>query len=86
MKSNRRTFVVHSIAGAGFGFDRLVQAQVAAPLVVETEPQAVASGLQSDTTKVDRAKYPSGNEQNCANCALYQEQANRCSRRLSFVY
>lgn len=74
MKSNRRTFVIQSIAGAGLlASTRLVQAQAAAPLVVETDPQAVALGYKSDTTKVDKAKYPKhANEQNCANCALYQ--------------
>ena len=74
MKSNRRTFVIQSVVGAGvLASTRLVQAQTAAPLVQETEPQAVALGYKADATKVDKAKYPkfvAG--QNCANCALYQ--------------
>ncbi len=77
MKSNRRTFVIHSLAGAGLlASTRLVQAQAAAPLVQETEPQAVALGYKSDTTKVDKAKYPKHvAEQHCGNCALYQGKA-----------
>ena len=74
MKSNRRTFVIQSVVGAGvLASTRLVQAQAAAPLVQETEPQAVALGYKTDATKADKAKYPKfAAGQNCANCALYQ--------------
>lgn len=74
MKSNRRTFVIQSVVGAGvLASTRLVQAQAAAPLVQETEPQAVALGYKNDPTKVDKAKFPKyADGQNCANCALYQ--------------
>ena len=75
MKSNRRTFVIQSVVGAGvLAATRLVQAQAAAaPLVQETEPQAAALGYKNDATKVDKAKYPKyADGQNCANCALYQ--------------
>lgn len=74
MKSNRRIFVIQSIVGAGvLASTRLVQAQAAAPLVQETEPQAVALGYKADATKADKAKYPKyAAGQNCANCALYQ--------------
>ena len=72
MKSNRRTFVIQSVVSAGvLASTRLAQA--AAPLVQETEPQAIALGYKNDATKVDKAKYPkfvAG--QDCANCALYQ--------------
>jgi len=74
MKSNRRIFVIQSVVGAGIlASTRLAQAQAAAPMVQESEPQAVALGYKSDATKVDKAKftkYAAG--QNCANCALYQ--------------
>ena len=74
MKSNRRIFVIQSVVGAGIlASTRLAQAQTAAPLVQETEPQAVALGYKNDPTKVDKAKFPKyAAGQNCANCALYQ--------------
>ena len=72
MKSNRRTFIIQSVVSAGaLATTRLGQAQ--APLVQETEPQAVALGYKNDATKVDKAKYPKyAPGQQCANCALYQ--------------
>lgn len=74
MKSNRRTFVIQSVLGASaLASAHLVQAQAAAPLVQETDPQAVALGYKSDATKADKAKYPKyAAGQHCANCALYQ--------------
>lgn len=74
MKSNRRTFVIHSAVGAGMlASTRLALAQAAAPLVQETDPQAVALNYKADATKVDKAKNPKyAAGQNCANCALYQ--------------
>ena len=74
MKSNRRTFVIQSIAGASIlAGTRLAQAQAAAPLVQESDPQAVALGYKNDATKADKAKYPKyAAGQQCANCALYQ--------------
>ncbi|CAM3416232.1 high-potential iron-sulfur protein [Polaromonas hydrogenivorans] len=74
MKSNRRTFVIQSVMSAGIlATTRLAQAQAPAPLVQDSDPQAVALGYKSDATKADKAKYPkyvAG--QQCANCALYQ--------------
>ena len=72
MKSNRRTFIIQSVVSAGaLATTGLGQAQ--APLVQETEPQAVALGYKNDATKVDKAKYPKyAPGQQCANCALYQ--------------
>lgn len=74
MKSNRRIFVIQSLVGAGvLASTRLAQAQAAAPLVQETDPQAAALGYKNDATKADKAKYPKyAAGQNCANCALYQ--------------
>ncbi len=74
MKSNRRTFVIQSVVSAGvLATTGLVQAQGAAPLVQESDPQAVALGYKADAAKVDKAKYPKyAAGQNCANCALYQ--------------
>lgn len=72
MKSNRRTFVIQSVVGAGaLATAGLAQAQ--APLVQDTEPQAVALGYKNDATKVDKAKYPKyAPDQQCSTCALYQ--------------
>ena len=74
MKSNRRIFVIHTLVGAGaLATTGLVQAQSAAPLVQETEPQAIALAYKNDATKVDKVKNPKyAAGQNCANCALYQ--------------
>ena len=74
MKSNRRTFVIQTVVGAGvLASTRLAQAQAGAPLVQETEPQAIALSYKNDPTKVDKAKFPKyAAGQNCANCALYQ--------------
>lgn len=73
MKSNRRIFVIQSVVSAGIlATARLAQAQAPAPLVVETEPQAIALGYKNDATKADKVKYPKyAAGQNCANCALY---------------
>ena len=72
MKSNRRTFVIQSVVSAGvLATAQLAQAQ--APLVQESDPQAVALGYRNDATKVDKVKYPKyAAGQDCANCALYQ--------------
>ncbi|ABM35589.1 high-potential iron-sulfur protein [Polaromonas naphthalenivorans] len=74
MKSNRRTFVIQSVMSAGIlATTRLAQAQAPAPLVQDSDPQAVALGYKSDATKADKAKYPKyAAGQQCANCALYQ--------------
>ena len=74
MKTNRRIFVIQSVVGASaLASTGLVLAQAAAPLVQETDPQAVALAYKSDATKVDKAKNPKyAAGQNCANCALYQ--------------
>ncbi|MDH4450354.1 MAG: high-potential iron-sulfur protein [Rhodoferax sp.] len=47
--------------------------QAAAPLVADSDPQAVQLGYKSDASKVDKAKFPKfAAGQACANCALYQ--------------
>ena len=72
MKSTRRTFVIQSVVGASVLASTRV-ALAAAPMLLETDPQAVGLGYKSDTTKVDAAKYPKhAATQDCANCALYQ--------------
>ena len=47
-----------------------------APKVDEADPQAVALGYKSDTTKVDAKKFPKHTaEQKCNGCQLYQGKA-----------
>jgi hypothetical protein len=74
MSTNRRTFVIQSVLGAGaLATAGMSQAQAA---LAETDPQAVALGYKADASKVDKAKfakYAAG--QACSNCSLYQGKA-----------
>lgn len=74
MTPTRRTFVIHSIVGAGaLATGSLALAQA---MLLDTDPQAVALGYKADGAKADKAKYPKyAASQNCANCALYQGKA-----------
>ena len=73
MKSNRRTFVIQSVVSAGALAATVRLAQAQAPLVQESDSQAIALGYKNDATKVDKVKYPKYESgQICANCALYQ--------------
>lgn len=68
--TNRRTFIIQSIAATG-----LVAAAsgAQAAMVAENDPQAVALAYKADATKVDKAKQPKwAAGQNCGNCALFQ--------------
>ncbi|NMM11151.1 MAG: hypothetical protein HHJ16_12885 [Polaromonas sp.] len=78
MNSNRRTFVIQSVVGAGvFASASLAQAQTA---LVETDAQATALGYKADATKADKVKYPKyAAGQQCGNCALYQGKAGAAS-------
>jgi len=77
MQTNRRTFVIRSITGAGllggvatFG---LAQTQTA---LLETDTTAIALGYKADASKADKAKFPKyAAGQQCNNCALYQGKA-----------
>jgi hypothetical protein len=74
--SSRRVFMMQvAAAGATTLLAAHATAQTGA-LVADTDPQGVALGYKSDTTKVDAKKYPKhAATQNCANCALYQGKA-----------
>lgn len=74
--TNRRTFILHSVAGTGaLAVAATVHAQ-AQPMVAETDPTATALGYKADATKVDKAKNPKyAAGQLCNNCALYQGKA-----------
>ncbi|OYT90619.1 MAG: iron permease [Burkholderiales bacterium PBB3] len=74
MTTNRRTFVIRSIAGAGLigsvAALNLARAQTALP---ETDPTATTLGYKADATKTDKTKFPKyAVGQQCNNCALYQ--------------
>ncbi len=72
---NRRAFVM-SIVSAGGAFVAArasAQAAVAAPMLSEADPQAVALGYKADNTKVDKAKYPQHVAgQMCSGCNFFQ--------------
>jgi hypothetical protein len=71
--TNRRQFVVQlSVVGGSAAVGHRAFAQAGPPLP-ETDPQAVALGYKTDTTKVDAKKYPKHeNSQMCGNCSLFQ--------------
>lgn len=73
-KPHRRTFVMTLVAGCGtLAVGRVAAQTAAAPALSEADPQAVALGYKSDTTKVDNTKYPQHQvAQMCAGCSLYQ--------------
>jgi High potential iron-sulfur protein len=80
MKSQRRTFIIHSATATVAGAATLLGTQAAfaqkLDLVKDTDANAVALGYKTDGTKTDTKKYPKyAKEQNCANCALWQGDA-----------
>lgn len=78
MQTNRRTFVIRSIAGAGLmgGVATLGFAQAQTALS-ETDATAIALGYKADATKADKTKFPKyAAGQQCNNCALYQGKAS----------
>ena len=79
MKStSRRTFVIHALSATGaLAASSLALSQTAtAPMVKDTDANAVALGYKTDGSKTDPKKYPKyAPSQNCANCALYQGKA-----------
>ncbi|MBU2287307.1 MAG: high-potential iron-sulfur protein [Gammaproteobacteria bacterium] len=72
---SRRTFMM-CIAGASAALGASQALAQAAGAVSETDPQAVALGFKTDTTKADTAKYPKHEaSQMCGGCQLYQGKA-----------
>jgi len=76
MSMNRRTFVIHSLAGSALlATAGLGRAQ--APKVSESDPQAIALGYKENASKVDKVKFPKyAAGQLCSNCQLYQGPPN----------
>jgi hypothetical protein len=77
MNTSRRSFVIHSLAGAGIAATAVLGTQAQAQAaVVETDAQAAALGYKADATKVDKVKFPKyAAGQACSSCALYAGKA-----------
>ena len=77
MKSQRRTFIIHSAATSASALLLSQAAFAQAPeLVKDTDANAIALGYKTDGTKTDTKKYPKyAASQNCANCALWAGDA-----------
>jgi hypothetical protein len=76
MDGKRRVFIL-SLAVAGTG---LATSRAYAQTLDEKDPQAVALGYVSDTTKADAKKYANHkNDQKCSNCQQYQGKATDAS-------
>ncbi|MDQ2779210.1 MAG: high-potential iron-sulfur protein [Pseudomonadota bacterium] len=72
--TKRRTFIIQICAGAGaLAAASAKAAGAAAPVLTESDPQAVALGYRADSTKVDKAKYPQHQPaQMCGQCNFFQ--------------
>lgn len=69
-QTSRRSFMMGVAVGVSMLGAGAAHAQAA---VAETDPQAVALGYKSDTTKVDPKKWPKHEaSQRCGNCQLFQ--------------
>ena len=74
--TNRRTFMLHVVVGGSAIAAASHAMAQGAPLVAETDANAVSLGYKSDATKVDLKKYPAHKAtQHCGNCALFQGKA-----------
>ncbi len=77
---NRRVFMLQLTAGSAVlvaGRSALAQG---APMVNESDQQAVALGYAADSSKVDQKKYPKhAAGQTCAGCQLFTGKAGDAS-------
>lgn len=70
--TKRREFVIQLAVGGSALACGQAFAQ-AAPMVADTDANAVQLGYKTDGTKTDKTKYPKyAAGQNCSNCALFQ--------------
>ena len=73
--TNRRNFMILLTVGSTVLLAGQSMAQ--APMLAETDAQAMALGYKADTTRVDAKKYPNHSAaQACKNCQLYQGNAD----------
>lgn len=77
---NRRVFMLQVAAGSAvLAAGRAAHAQ-GAPMLSETDAQAVALGYAADTNKVDQKKFPKhAASQLCSGCQLYTGKAGDAS-------
>ena len=69
MTSRRQFISIVPVAGAALLAARAAQAEA----VTEKDPQAMALGYVSDSTKADKGKYKTwATGQHCGTCALFQ--------------
>jgi hypothetical protein len=73
--TNRREFIVQlSLGGTALMAGNVMAAD--APMLLETEPAAVAQMYKADASKVDKTKSPKyAAGQDCSNCVMYQGKA-----------
>jgi len=73
--TNRREFIVQlSLGGTALMAGNVMAAD--APMLLETEPAAVAQMYKADVSKVDKAKSPKfAAGQDCSNCVMYTGKA-----------
>lgn len=72
---SRRAFVMTVVVGGSAlaAASRVSAQAAAAPVLSETDPQAISLGYKADNTKVDKAKYPQhATGQMCSGCNFYQ--------------
>ena len=74
---SRRAFVMAVVgSGSALAAARVSAQAGAAPVLSETDPQAVGLGYKADNTKVDAAKYPQHQAgQMCSGCNFFQGKA-----------
>lgn len=78
--SNRRVFLIQVAAASSALAASSVMAQTAAAKVDEKDPQAVALGYSSDSTKVDAKKFPKHTaDQKCSTCQLFAGKPKEAS-------
>ena len=76
INASRRVFVMTVVGGGALAAASSASAQTApaaAPVLSETDPQAMALGYKADSSKVDKTKYPQHTPaQVCGGCNFFQ--------------
>lgn len=73
MKTDRRTFVIHSTVGLVALLSTPIALAMAGPVTDEKDPKAEALGYKRDAATVDGAKYPAyAVGQHCGACSNFK--------------
>lgn len=73
MKTDRRTFVIHSTVGLVALLSAPIALGMAGPVTDEKDPKAQALGYKRDAATVDAAKFPAyAAGQNCGTCSSFK--------------